>query len=158
MDTERERVNFDVSKAVPASQHLLPLSHIDCIIDPITSHRTSGHSGEARPISGQGRPESMGTAPSPNSFPYSGPPEQFDVTTGLRDAIPLADGETSLWAADHAAFIKSAAGLDKANWIGVRPLGSGTFGIAGLWELRDENNVVIEVLSPFLIYSVIAKR
>ena len=99
----------------------------------------------------------MATAPSPNSFPYSGPPEQFDVTPGLQDAVPLADGESSFWVAEHAAFIKSAAGLDNADWIGVRPLGSGSFGIAGLWELRDENNAVIEVLSTFPFHSVIAK-
>ena len=71
----------------------------------------------------------------------------------LLDAIPLADGETSYWKAEHAAFIKSAAGLDNANWIGKRPLGSGAFGTAGLWELRDENNLVTKVLSHFPFYS-----
>ena len=98
-----------------------------------------------RAISGQRRPRRMTTVPSPNSFPYSGPPEQFDVTPGLLDAIPLADGESSCWATEHVAFIKSTAGLDNAHWTGTRPLGSGTFGTAGLWELRDENNAVTEV-------------
>ena len=92
------------------------------------------------------RPEESPTLFSPNSFPYSGPPELFDVSPSLSDAIHPADGEMSLWKAGHAAFIKSAAGHSDSHWIGVRPLGSGGFGTAGLWERRDENNVVIEVL------------
>lgn len=83
---------------------------------------------------------------SPNSLPYSGRPELFDVTFELPDAISPVDGEMSYWRTDHAAFIKSAAGLEDGNWIGKRPLGFGTFGTAGLWERRDENNVMIEVL------------
>lgn len=102
-----------------------------------------------RPTSGHQRPRKVPNLPSPNAFPYSDLPELFDVTPGLLDAIPLADGETSCWKPEYAAFIKSAAGLDDANWIGKRPLGSGTFGTAGLWELRDENNVVTEVLLQF---------
>ena len=96
----------------------------------------------------------MTAAPSPNSLPYSGPAAQFDVAPGLQDAIPLADGESSFWVAEHAAFIKSPAGMDNRNWIGTRPLGSGSFGTAGLWELRDENNVMTEVLSIFPVVSV----
>lgn len=83
---------------------------------------------------------------SPNSLPYSGPPELFDVSPGLRDAFPPADNEVHPWEDKHAAFIKSAAGLDQLHWIGVRPLGFGGYGAAGLWERRDENNVLIEVL------------
>ena len=82
---------------------------------------------------------------SPNSFPYSGPPRWFDVTPELQDAILPVDGEMSFWKAEHIAFISSAAGLEGAHWVGKRPLGSGAFGTAGLWERRDENNVVIEV-------------
>lgn len=84
--------------------------------------------------------------PSPNSFPYSGSPKLFDVAPGLPDAILPADDEMGYWKTEHAAFIKSAAGLGNANWVGKRPLGSGTFGTAGLWERRDESNVMIEVL------------
>lgn len=97
-----------------------------------------------RPTSGrQRRPR---TLHSPNSFPYSCRPEWFDVTPGLADAIPPADGEMPYWKTEHAAFIKSDAGLDDESWTGKRPLGSGTFGTAGLWERCDENNAVIEVL------------
>lgn len=85
-------------------------------------------------------------SPSPNSLPYSLPPHWFDSRPELSHTIPLADGESSCWNTEHAAFIKSAAGLDNANWIGVRPLGSGAFGTAGLWELRDEDNAVTKVM------------
>ena len=84
--------------------------------------------------------------PSPNSFPYSLPPYWFDSEPQLPHAVPLADGETTFWNAEHATFINSAAGLGNAKWIGVRPLGQGGFGTAGLWELRDEDNAMIEVM------------
>ena len=83
---------------------------------------------------------------SPNSRPYSLPPHWFDSEPELPHAVTLADGETTFWNAEHATFIKSAAGLANAKWIGVRPLGQGGFGTAGLWELRDENNAVTEVM------------
>ena len=83
---------------------------------------------------------------SPNSFPYSLPPHWFDSEPELPHAVPLADGESTFWKTEHAAFIRSAAGLGNAKWIGVRPLGSGGFGTAGLWELRDEDNAVTEVM------------
>ena len=83
---------------------------------------------------------------SPNSFPYSLPPYWFDSEPELPHAVPLADGETTFWKIEHAAFIKSAAGLSNTKWIGVRPLGSGGFGTAGLWELRDEDNAVTQVM------------
>ena len=85
---------------------------------------------------------------SPNSEPYSNLPlEQFDVIPGIPASIPLADDdENLLWRAEDAAFIKSPAGLDGTHWIGKRPLGFGYFGKAGLWERRDENNVLVQVL------------
>ena len=92
------------------------------------------------------RPTNLLTLFSPNSRPYSGPPELFDVSPDLPDVVPLTDGEKSSWNEEHAAFIKSAAGLSGSHWIGKRPLGSGGFGTAGLWERRDENNVVIQVM------------
>ena len=84
---------------------------------------------------------------SPNSLPYSGPPENFDVSLGLRDAIPPDPGAMSFWTPEQAAFINSAAGLDDVTWVGKRPLGTGSFGTAGLWERRDEDNTVLEVPS-----------
>ena len=110
-------------------------------------HQLDSVSARAMPRSGiELRPTKGSTTFSPNSYPYSGPPESFDVPPGLPDVIHPADGEMSSWEAEHAAFIKSAAGLSGSHWIGRRPLGSGGFGTAGLWERRDENNVVIEVL------------
>ena len=122
-------------------------------------HRPLFVSEGARPSKRYQRPTSeyqqhprVATQPSPHSFPYSSPPELFDVTPWLPDAIPPADGEMSDWKIEHAAFIKSEAGLDNANWIGKRPLGSGAFGTAGLWERRDTNNVVIEVCLHLALY------
>ena len=92
--------------------------------------------------------------PSPNSSPYSGPPELFDVTPKLPDKVFPTEGEWSYWKTDHVTFINSPAGLGNENWVGKRPLGAGTFGTAGLWELSDKNNVVIEVPSHCSIYLV----
>ena len=99
-----------------------------------------------RPHTGHRRPGTMSSPFSPNSYPYSGPPEFFDVAPGLPDAIPPLNGEMPFWKAEHAAFINSDSGLNGGNWIGRRPLGAGSFGTAGLWERRDENNVLEEVL------------
>ena len=110
------------------------------------SKRASGSNGIKRASRVSQRPKNLSTQFSPNSFPYCCPPEFFDVSPRLRDAIPPADGEMSLWKDGHAAFINSSAGIGGTHWIGKRPLGSGGFGTAGLWERRDENNAVIEVL------------
>ena len=83
---------------------------------------------------------------SPNSFPYSGPAKDFDVSPGLRDAIPPGLDVMPFWKPEQAAFINSAAGLDDVTWVGKRPLGTGSFGTAGLWERRDEDNSILEVL------------
>ena len=110
-------------------------------------HQLDVISAQARPFNSiKYRPNKVFTPFSPNSAPYSGPPELFDVPPGLPDVIPPAEGELSLWEAGHAAFIKSAAGLSESHWIGKRPLGSRGFGTAGLWERRNENNAVIEVI------------
>ena len=110
-------------------------------------HQLDAISAQARPFSSiKHRPTKTFTPFSPNSAPYSGPPELFDVPPGLPDVIPPAEGELSPWEAGHAAFIRSAAGLSESHWIGMRPLGSGGFGTAGLWERRNENNAVIEVM------------
>lgn len=104
-------------------------------------------SAQARPFSSiKYRPAKMFTPFSPNSAPYSSPPELFDVPPSLPDLVPPVKGGISSWEAEHAAFIKSAASLSNSHWIGKRPLGSGGFGTAGLWERRDENNAVIEVM------------
>ena len=110
-------------------------------------HQLGRISAKARPFNSiRHRPKRISTPFSPNSAPYSGPPELFDVSPSLPDVVPPADGEMYSWKAGHAGFIKSAAGLSNSHWIGKRPLGSGGFGTAGLWERRDENNVVIEVM------------
>ena len=137
---QHHQLHFNSEGTRPASRNKRPANR-----DKRPTFRPSIEDG--RPTSKNRQPLTLPDLSSPNSFPYSGPPELFDVTFGLADAIPPADGEMSYWKTEDAAFIKSAAGLEDASWIGKRPLGSGTFGTAGLWERRDDNNVVIEVIS-----------
>ena len=92
-------------------------------------------------------PLQLSTLFSPNSLPYSGPPETFDVSPGLLDAITPDLDKMTFWKLDQAAFINSDAGLDDVTWIGKRPLGTGSFGTAGLWERRSRDNSTLEVLS-----------
>ena len=44
--------------------------------------------------------------------------------------------EVDMWTAEMADFIRSESGLS-GQWVGKRPLGKGTFGMAGLWEKND---------------------
>lgn len=50
-----------------------------------------------------------------------------------------------LWG-DGAGFIISASGLKYGQgWKGVRVLGKGSFGVAGLWQKTDCNGTVVDV-------------
>ena len=60
------------------------------------------------------------------------------------DEIPHAKDNEYWGSAVAAKFIRSRSGLD-GNWVGVRPLGEGGNGIAGLWELRDDDGQTIKV-------------
>ena len=60
------------------------------------------------------------------------------------EGIPHAE-DIEYWKSEEAAkFIRSRSGLD-GNWVGVRPLGKGGNGIAGLWELRDDDGRTVKV-------------
>ena len=76
---------------------------------------------------------------------YSQSPAAYDVRLdGEADEIPHAE-DTEYWSSAEATkFIRSRSGLD-GNWVGVRPLGEGGNGIAGLWELRDDDGQTVKV-------------
>ena len=53
-----------------------------------------------------------------------------------------------LWTQQAAQFIRSDSGLEEEDdgfWIGKRPLGQGSFGMAGLWEKYDGDGDMVDV-------------
>ena len=60
------------------------------------------------------------------------------------DAVPPAEDIEYSDSVKTKNFIRSRSGLD-GNWVGVRPLGKGGNGIAGLWELRDDEGQTVKV-------------
>lgn len=76
---------------------------------------------------------------------YSRDAAAYDVRRDEEiDVIPHAK-DIEYWRSEKAAkFIGSRSGLD-GNWVGVRPLGEGGNGIAGLWELRDDDGQTVKV-------------
>ena len=98
------------------------------------------------PAPSQAEPAGPGRSESEASTCYSQDVAEYDV--GRFDkavGAPQIDDIERWGNADGAAaFITSHSGLE-GNWVGVRPLGKGGYGIAGLWELRGEDGQVIKV-------------
>ncbi|KAL8737971.1 MAG: hypothetical protein Q9181_001193 [Wetmoreana brouardii] len=71
-------------------------------------------------------------------------PEPWDVPEGTRtrghDWSPSHHGN---WGLDNAEFIQSDHGYEE-GWVGVKPLGQGGGGRAGLWEKRDKSGNIID--------------
>lgn len=88
--------------------------------------------------------------PEPNdsdaSTCYSQSPEHYDVEQGVKAVGVPEPRDIELWGSTPGAaqFIRSQSGLEQ-DWIGVRPLGKGGNGIAGLWERRGDDGQVIDV-------------
>lgn len=62
-----------------------------------------------------------------------------------------SEEDIALYGNRLAKFIRSPIysekdDYDTAAWRGVKPLGRGGFGMAGLWEKRDENGALIDVI------------
>ena len=74
----------------------------------------------------------------------SDPVEAYDVLWNQKAAAPANASDYEKWDTAPAEFIRSSSGLG-SGWLGKRPLGAGGFGMAGLWEKRDDNGTVIEV-------------
>ncbi|KAL9578433.1 MAG: hypothetical protein Q9203_007101, partial [Teloschistes exilis] len=75
-------------------------------------------------------------------------PEEWDVPDGTRTRgrVTLRDqyrGYIKAWGWRMLEFVRSDHGYE-SGWIGVKPLGEGSFGRAGLWEKRDEDGKVVD--------------
>lgn len=76
---------------------------------------------------------------------YSQPVANYDVGPGV-EPVGDPDAEDERWQSVVGAdeFIHSKSGLED-SWIGVRPLGKGGNGMAGLWESRDDAGRLVKV-------------
>ncbi len=76
----------------------------------------------------------------------SEPGEQYDALNTETIAGSTTCKDRSTWFPEAASFIQSKAGGGlEGQWIGVRPLGQGSYGIAGLWEKRNNDGEVVDV-------------
>lgn len=64
---------------------------------------------------------------------------EYNQVIGSATAADLA-----IWAREAATFIRSDSGLGD-EWVGRKPLGKGSFGIAGLWARLDCDGRLVEV-------------
>ena len=60
--------------------------------------------------------------------------------------VPTFD-DLERWGHGPSEFIRSEAGISEPPfvWLGKRPLGKGSFGLAGLWEKIDGDGNVVDV-------------
>lgn len=108
-------------------------------------------------------PSGPTSSPSETSTCYSQKAARYDVDPAVSATGDPETPDLERWGAVSGApeFIRSAAGLVDGGWIGVRPLGKGGNGIAGLWEMRDGDGGVIKVrrfprslIDPFVVIDV----
>ena len=90
-----------------------------------------------------------GSSRSETSTCYSQDVANYDVEPGVDPIGRIQDKDLKNWGSvdGAAAFIRSSSGLE-GNWVGIRPLGKGGNGLAGLWEWRDENGQPTKVRIP----------
>ena len=125
-----------------------------------SSHRHHSSPAQSPPIrSGRGRRprlnlstpfnqlrqsrEQPGDPPSSHSetsTSYSRDEANYDVQSSVEAVGTPQVQDIEFWGSVEGAaeFIRSQSGLE-SNWVGTRPLGKGSFGIAGLWELRGDD-------------------
>ena len=70
--------------------------------------------------------------------------QDYDVDASVSAVGAPTPGALHFWSEAAAGFISSTSGLDH-TWVGKRPLGQGSFGIAGVWEKHDANGNVVDV-------------
>ena len=98
------------------------------------------------PDPSQADPNDPGSSISEVSTCYSQEVENYDVGPGVEAVgVPLAR-DIEYWgrAGVVPEFIRSQSGIE-GNWVGIRPLGWGAMGTAGLWELRGDDGQLVEV-------------
>ena len=96
------------------------------------------------PVPSQARPFDLESSDSETSTRYSQESGTYDVGQDIRAVGTPQTGEIENWGQPQTLFIRSSSGLEE-NWVGVRPLGEGGNGMAGLWELRGQDGQVIKV-------------
>ena len=99
-------------------------------------------SPEPRPA----EPTTPGSSASDTSTCYSQVVSKYDVARGVEAVGTPTVEDYEYWGQTEGAaeFIRSRSGLEE-NWVGVRPLGKGSYGVAGLWELRGDDGDVVKV-------------
>lgn len=98
-----------------------------------------------QPGPSQAGPTEPGSSHSETSTCYSQDVSNYDVEPSVNPIALVGDEDLAKWGSVPAVeFIRSTSGLE-GNWIGIRPLGKGGNGIAGLWELRDDNGQTTKV-------------
>ena len=87
------------------------------------------------PIVGPGAPQA-----GDGNFPW----HLYDVDPSESAFGVPSKADLKFWTRSAASFIRSSSAID-ATWVGRRPLGQGSFGIAGVWEKYDHNGNMIDV-------------
>lgn len=98
------------------------------------------------PSSSQTEPTDPRWSYSQTSTCYSQDVATYDVGRGVKSVGTPQAEDIEYWGSTKGAahFIRSHSGLGE-DWIGVRPLGKGGYGLAGLWELRGDDGQIIKV-------------
>ena len=107
------------------------------------------------PDPNQADPNDPGSSASEVSTCYSQEVENYDVGPGVEaEAVPTAR-DLEYWgrAGQVPRFIRSQSGIG-GNWVGIKPLGAGGMGVAGLWELRGDDGQMVEVKLTFVSQSL----
>lgn len=91
-------------------------------------------------------PMDPGSSHSETSTCYSQYVATYDVGRDV-EAVGIPDyRDMENWGSHKGAaeFIRSESGIE-TNWVGIRPLGKGGYGMAGLWEMRDDDGQLTKV-------------
>ena len=107
------------------------------------------------PDPSQADPNDPGSSPSEVSTCYSQKVQNYDVGSGVEAQGVPTTRDLEYWGRTGQIphFIRSQAGIE-GNWVGIKPLGLGGMGVAGLWELRGDDGQMVEVKSAFVSQSL----